>query len=563
MHRMTRDGNVEGARAPFDGAALRFKGDVVRLETHAGARYVRIERAGTKSELYRITRIIGGRQREDFAGVRVQNEMNAALDVAAGGEELVLPISYLIFSKTLRYKGYSVLLHERSTAQAGPVWDQTCIFCHNTVPFFSTILGALAEPRAPHYQGEDVDTLLPDARRWKWSVGDPRALGDALRDETAHLGASAIAHDTSPRDALREAIGTTRARFTARDLVDVGIGCEACHNGAREHLANPAILPSFLPHSPAIDLATGAARDPEAARAQAIDRVCARCHQVLFSRYPWTWEGGKRHSAVPGGSTINSGEARDFLLGGCASALACTACHEPHESRDRAAKNEALAAPSGNAVCTRCHAELAGDSALRGHARHDPRGAGGACIACHMPRKNMGLDTQLTRYHRIGSPTDPERVIRDRPLECALCHAEATTESLLRTMERWWNKAYPREEITRLYGNLEERNLMATLARGKPHEQAVAAVILGEKHDRNAATAIARQLVNEYPLVRAFAARALDEALGANCKIDVTTDAAQIEQGARACLATAGLRDSAWPGGVPPVHGGDNEVPED
>ena len=47
-----------------------------------------------------------------------------------------------------------------------------------------------------------------------------------------------------------------------------------------------------------------------------------------------------------------------------------------------------------------------------------------------MPQKNLGLGYNLTRYHRIGSPTEKARVEGDRPLECALCHADKTVEEL-------------------------------------------------------------------------------------------------------------------------------------
>jgi hypothetical protein len=180
-----------------------------------------------------------------------------------------------------------------------------------------------------------------------------------------------------------------------------------------------------------------------------------------------------------------------------------------------------------------------------------------------MPRKNLGLDVRLTRYHRIGSPTDPERVLRDRPLECALCHADKSVASLVSTMERWWNKAYVRDLLVKLYGDLDARPLLATLDRGKPHERAVAAAILGEHHDRAAAPAIARELTNEYPLVRAFAARALTDAVGKDCAIDVgTEEIPRIEDDVRACLTSVGLH--ALP--FPPHETGakrDDEVPAD
>ena len=128
-----------------------------------------------------------------------------------------------------------------------------------------------------------------------------------------------------------------------------------------------------------------------------------------------------------------------------------------------------------------------------------------------MPRKNMGLDYELTRYHRIGSPSDRLRVESDRPLECALCHPGEGAGALVDAMERWWGKRYDRGALTRLYGDLRTPVLEATVKRGLPHEQATALAVLGEqRHARVAEALIAGQLAHEYPLVRYFARRALE-----------------------------------------------------
>jgi predicted CXXCH cytochrome family protein len=231
----------------------------------------------------------------------------------------------------------------------------------------------------------------------------------------------------------------------------------------------------FAPRSPFLEARPEAAR--EITRAEEVNRVCARCHQVLFSRYPFTWEGGERRHN-PGGSSITSGEARDFLLGGCARRMSCVTCHDPHTS-DRSTDLERLGTVAGNAICVRCHGQYAAPAALAGHAHHDPGGAGASCIACHMPRKNMGLGYALTRYHRIGLPDDPARVERDRPLECALCHPGKTVSELVGSMESWWGRRYDRVALAGLYGDLDARPLEATLVRGKAHEQAVALATLG------------------------------------------------------------------------------------
>ncbi len=521
MHRMTRSGRGADVRAPFDGVPWHFKDDAVALERRGQDLFVRLDAAGASSKTYRVTRIIGGRTREDYAGV----------EDGRGGEEVVLPVSYVFATRALRYKGYSVMVHERSGLRAGPVWSRACIFCHNTVPEMDRLLGALAGPGARPYQGEQVDVWLPDSRREGLKVTDDVAFVRAVGEEVARLGGAPLDDRADPRSAAKHGIDVVRAGFDGAALVEEGIGCEACHNGCRDHASDASgVRPSLVPASPWLEVSL---RGDD--HAQAVNRVCARCHQVLFSRYPFTWEGGRRDSGA-GGSHMNSGEARDFLLGGCASAMACTTCHDPHGGGGDRARLKALAGPEGNAKCTSCHADKRDPERARAHSHHDPAGAGGSCIACHMPRKNMGLDGELTRYHRIGSPTDPARVLGDRPLECALCHVDRSVAWMVDSMEKWWPVRYPRQRLAELYGSLDANVVRATLERGKPHEQAVALATLGEARARDAAPLVARQLLNEYPLVRQWALASIRSILG-RCDVDLSANDATIARQASACGA--------------------------
>ena len=556
MHLMTREPGGARVRAPFDGTTFHFKDDAARLIEKDGARFVELTSPTGGAHLYRITRVIGGRYREDFAGVEVDRV--TGVPVQATDRELILPISYVFETRSFRLKGYSVLVTERPGLRAGGVWNQTCVFCHNTVPYFDDTWGALHGPGAPGYQGEVVDKLLPPARRFRFTLagGGEAALTAAIADEVSAVGGAPAGGGRQA--ALAQGIHELRGRFAARHLVELGIGCEACHGGSREHADDPRLLPDFAPHSAFL------ASEPESAgevtRAERINRVCARCHQVLFSRYPYTWEGGHRRGGDPGGSSITSGEGRDFLMGGCARRMSCVTCHDPH-GEDRRADLERLATPAGNRICVGCHAQYAAPPALAAHAHHDPAGAGGSCIGCHMPRKNMGLGYALTRYHRIGLPDDPVRVERDRPIECALCHADKTVGDLVTTMERWWGRRYDRAALEALYGSLAARPLAATLTRGKAHEQAVALATLGAAGVAAAAPDIARQLVNPFPLVRYYAQRALAGLPGASgCAVDLDRPTAEIAAAVRACLPAAFPEGTPAPAG-PPAAGRD--VPDE
>lgn len=538
MHRMTRRVDGSDVRAPFDGRTFRFRGDVVTLEEHEGRRYMRLESHKSGNRVFRVTKVIGGRYREDFVGREVSSMADGAPVIAP--DEQIMPVSWLLFDPGFRYKGYSVMVRERGWLEPGMVWRETCIFCHNTAPRLTTLYDDLL-PTAGKYQGSVSERFLPPARTWKVVSAADDALIRAVADEVASLGAPRP--EGHPNEVLAEAIRETRERFDEQHLVELGIGCEACHNGSKEHTQHPERRPSFEIRSRFLRVESPASKGAEPTRASFINRTCARCHTVLFSEYPYTWEGGLR-SQSPGGSHINSGEARDFILGGCADRMACPACHDPHAG-SRPEKLEELGTLSGNRICTGCHGKFETEGALRKHTHHQPLGAGSACLACHMPKKNMGLAYRLTRYHRIGSPNDPARVEGDRPLECALCHVDKTVGALADTMERWWARRFDRNKLRALYGRLEARPLVATVAYGKPHEVATAVAVLGERGGPDAVPFIASALTNPYPLVRYFARRALEQASGRSVAVDVEEDAAHIEAAVKAWQSAVVTRTDA------------------
>jgi hypothetical protein len=138
-----------------------------------------------------------------------------------------------------------------------------------------------------------------------------------------------------------------------------------------------------------------------------------------------------------------------------------------------------------------------------------------------MPKKNMSLDGNLSRYHRVGSPNDMTKVIQDRPMECALCHVDKSVKELAQTMTKWWKKPYDDGSLERLYGSVDANVVLATAERGKPHEQAVAFQLLGDARVKAAVPVLAGQLTHPYPIVRGYAKRALDSIAGGPIAIDI------------------------------------------
>jgi predicted CXXCH cytochrome family protein len=534
MHGMTRDAKEQPIVAPFDGSTFRFMGDMAVMEQRDGRRYVRVVSKHDGDELYRITKLIGGRYRFDYVGVEVADMTRGA--PALSGER-VLPVSYLLFDKQWRYKGYSVMEPERPGLRRGPLWRTTCIFCHNTEPYFSVTLDELFGPHSPGYQGS-ASIALPADKRFRFEVTNTSELRRAVDDELGFLGAPPARPADDARTLLALLMRRTRERFDGSRLVELGIGCEDCHGAARQHVEDPGhVHPTFNVESDFMRVRAPGGGAPT--RAQNINRTCERCHTVLFSGYPWTWEGHELRRD-PGGSSITSGEARNFLLSPCSRELSCASCHDPH-TRDSEQTLDALAGPKGTRLCTSCHRSLASSAAVAAHTHHPLGSAGSQCLNCHMPKKNMGLDYSLTRYHRIGSPTDRDRVQGDRPLECALCHADKSVAFLVSTMERWYKKRYDRAALERLYGpDLSVNAIVATLERGKAHEKAVAIAVAGQNKMHAALPLVVDELDDPYPLIRYYAQKAIGEIVGQKPPLDMQLPGDELRAQAKQWLAARG-----------------------
>ena len=113
-------------------------------------------------------------------------------------------------------------------------------------------------------------------------------------------------------------------------------------------------------------------------------------------------------------------------------------------------------------------------------------------------------------------------------------------------METWWGKHYDRGALTQLYGtDLDVNTIRATLLWGKPHEQAVAIGVLGELRDRAALPALVPQLAHPYPLVRYYAARAIQTITGERVELDLGRPAAELRTAGAEWLNTHAVTGAA------------------
>ncbi|BCX68494.1 tetratricopeptide repeat protein [Pseudomonas izuensis] len=211
----------------------------------------------------------------------------------------------------------------------------------------------------------------------------------------------------------------------------LGVGCQACHGPASNHLEWTAKKTDLIHAGFDVDL-----KDKNAT---VEIETCARCH----ARRAPLGDGytvGKRLMDDYLPSTLTrelyalDGKIKDevFEHGSFAQSkmfdkgVRCSNCHNPHSTQ--------LKAP-GNGVCLQCH-NTAGKTSVEGvdgkglqaknydsieHTRHAMGQPGSQCVDCHMPGKfYMGNDFRHDHSFSIPNPERAQRL--GTPDACLTCH---------------------------------------------------------------------------------------------------------------------------------------------
>ncbi|PAA31855.1 hypothetical protein CJU73_02180 [Pseudomonas fragi] len=226
----------------------------------------------------------------------------------------------------------------------------------------------------------------------------------------------------------------------------LGVGCQACHGPASNHLRavtenNP------LPHS-------GFDVDLKNKDATVEIETCARCHArraplgdgftvgkrlmddylpSVLTRELYALDGKIKDEVFEHGSFLQS---KMFDKG-----VRCSNCHNPHSTE--------LKAP-GNGVCLQCH-NPAGKAAIPGvdgkglqaknydasdHHRHTEGQPGSQCVDCHMPGKfYMGND--FRHDHSFSLPNPVRAKALGTPDACLTCHQGKAGDRVTEQFKLW------------------------------------------------------------------------------------------------------------------------------
>jgi predicted CXXCH cytochrome family protein len=311
-------------------------------------------------------------------------------------------------------------------------------------------------------------------------------------------------------------------------FVELGAGCEACHGGFREHVLEQRALAAAgkaveaprrpFPWPPVL----ARPGDAEAGRLDLVLDTCGSCHarrveltgrfrpgELFLDHFRPVLPDHPHVYHADGQVSDENFEYVSFLSSRMhREGVRCIHCHEPHSGKLRA---------EGNELCLGCHRGKIDPAA---HSRHDPAGAGGQCVDCHMP-----LSVYMQRHPRRDHGfTIPDPLLTRElgiPNACNRCHQDRDVEWALAAAEEWYGERLERPARQRTRRIASARNGEPGAASGllsllreepSPLWRAVAAGLLAPwaERERGLRARLLELLGDSEPLVRAAAARALE-----------------------------------------------------
>ena len=490
FHRtMTQEATEASVLGAFDGREVTYWGVTARPVERLGKYFVEyLEGPGGRvARTIPVLRTVGSRRYQQYLTQDPQS---------AGENYYRIPLLWHIGESRWLHLNGAFLGHDDTPYnQHLALWNQNCIFCHNT----GAVPGAT-----------NLDELVERQRG-----GEP----------------------VSPEWDVRY----------ASEVSELGVACESCHGPAREHARrNRDPLRRYALHLR--DQADPTVVNPARLDADLGSQVCGQCHGGRIPKeekaiMDWLVDGHPyrpgenledyvdlilRDTPPPGGlpgddlfslrfwedgtPRLTAYEYQGLLMSPCYAGgeLSCGSCHTMHAGDIHGQITEEK---RSNAACTVCHIEIGRD--VPAHTRHAPQSSGSLCYECHMPRLVYGI-LEIHRSHRIETPDPSRDSAAARPNACTSCHLNRSPSWAAEVMREWWGDSFASPEQRRDSASVDMPDFLRQLHAGDPVQRAIAAKLAGRadtplrpSERLSIAAHLLLGLRDEYPAVRWFARSSL------------------------------------------------------
>ncbi len=495
MNALASDETVKGDFS--DGAGIEYLGGEAKFYHKDGKYFMELVR-GDVHRVSEITQTIGSRFYQYYVGRQLEGPEPS--DHPRYSEEHVLPFGYWLDREEwvpivhVHEQDHEPEDYDPFAADISPPWDDwgtycdtasdlyrsQCNFCHTTFPVGDMMVRD--QQKIGQYVPVDLNLSLPDyvskatpelwdEKRQPWELSD---------DDIASI--------------LRE-----YRTFDAKDkAVSLGISCEACHLGSKEHAEDKSVMPKFFPASPDLAIKTEDGQLDFGRNHDNVNWACGRCHV------------GHRPLFASGSSTWNSTEYSDAMRGSCYTKLTCIECHNPHEGIGH---EWSRTAAEDDASCLKCHEKFVPTEARIAHTHHPIDSEGSRCMNCHMPRLNEGLQ-DVVRTHTIFSPTDSRMLEANEPNACNMCHVDRSIDWTVEYLKKWYDASFNNNALTQSYPERDASAALGWLKSDKEHVRQVATDSLTRQNADWALPELIAALDDPFRTNRQFARIGLERMLG-------------------------------------------------
>jgi predicted CXXCH cytochrome family protein len=363
------------------------------------------------------------------------------------GRYLRLPLAYhIVEGRWIHINGAFLKPDSPSFYGHTAIWNETCLYCHNTRP------------------SKNPQPLLDEMPGYRTEVGElgiacEACHGPGDRHIRAHQNPARRVAQRASSEADPTIVNPARLAVARADDI-----CAKCHGRSlprfeawnQETYAEPFLAGRKLATFYSLFWSEAEMR----LQTQGQDT------KALPRRPPGPRDGSFWGDGTPLTTAL---EYHGMALSACYQdghgKMSCLSCHSMHQSEPDHQMKDGMRT---NAACYGCHESYR--ERLVEHTHHTAESSGSLCYNCHMPHQVYSLlDTH--RSHRITIPRVRDSVGTGKPHACNLCHLDKSLGWTGEQLSRWYGT---KPELL----SKDERTIAASvleLARGDARTRAVVA----------------------------------------------------------------------------------------